>query len=132
MAPLLRLIPMAVLFGIFLYMGVSSMIGVQLFDRLMDANNYFYISITLFYFRLRLFTMPVKYHNSEEYVKRVPTWKMHVFTFAQVLSLAVLWAVKSSSISLAFPFVLVMMVPLRIKLGALYNERELNAVSIVI
>lgn len=36
MAPLLRLIPMAVLFGIFLYMGVSSMIGVQFFDRLVQ------------------------------------------------------------------------------------------------
>lgn len=33
MAPLLRLIPMAVLFGVFLYMGVASMIGVQFFDR---------------------------------------------------------------------------------------------------
>ncbi|KAJ6644523.1 Anion exchange protein 2 [Pseudolycoriella hygida] len=111
MAPLLRLIPMAVLFGIFLYMGVSSMIGVQFFDR------------------LRLFTMPVKYHPSEEYVKRVPTWKMHIFTLAQVLSLAVLWAVKSSSISLAFPFVLVMMVPLRQYLGRMYNEREINALD---
>lgn len=73
--------------------------------------------------------MPVKYHPSEEYVKRVPTWKMHLFTSAQVLSLAVLWAVKSSSISLAFPFVLVMMVPLRQYLGRVYKERELNAVS---
>lgn len=73
--------------------------------------------------------MPVKYHPSEDYVKRVPTWKMHTFTLAQVLSLAALWAVKSSSFSLAFPFVLVMMVPLRLKLGAMYTERELNAVS---
>lgn len=73
--------------------------------------------------------MPVKYHPSEEYVKRVPTWKMHIFTAAQVLSLAVLWAVKSSSVSLAFPFVLVMMVPLRHYLGRMYNEREINAVG---
>lgn len=33
MAPLLRLIPMSVLFGVFLYMGVASMSGVQLFER---------------------------------------------------------------------------------------------------
>lgn len=32
-APLLRLIPMAVLFGVFLYMGVASMTGVQFFER---------------------------------------------------------------------------------------------------
>lgn len=33
MAPLLRLIPMSVLFGVFLYMGIASMSGVQLFER---------------------------------------------------------------------------------------------------
>lgn len=33
MAPILRLIPMSVLFGVFLYMGVASMTGVQLFER---------------------------------------------------------------------------------------------------
>lgn len=32
-APLLRQIPMSVLFGVFLYMGVASMSGVQFFDR---------------------------------------------------------------------------------------------------
>lgn len=32
-APLLRKIPMSVLFGVFLYMGVASMSGVQLFER---------------------------------------------------------------------------------------------------
>lgn len=32
-APLLRLVPMSVLFGVFLYMGVASMTGVQFFER---------------------------------------------------------------------------------------------------
>ena len=32
-APLLRKVPMAVLFGVFLYMGVASMTGVQFFER---------------------------------------------------------------------------------------------------
>lgn len=32
-APLLRLIPMSVLFGVFLYMGIASMTGVQFFER---------------------------------------------------------------------------------------------------
>lgn len=32
-APLLRRIPMSVLFGVFLYMGVASMTGVQFFER---------------------------------------------------------------------------------------------------
>ncbi|XP_058985729.1 anion exchange protein 3-like isoform X3 [Musca domestica] len=111
MAPLLRLIPMAVLFGVFLYMGVASMSGVQFFDR------------------VRLFFMPVKHYPPTPYVKKVPTWKMHLFTTIQVLCLVVLWAVKSSKISLAFPFFLVMMVPIRMKLAAMYKPHEIAALD---
>lgn len=74
--------------------------------------------------------MPVKYHPSEPFVRRVPTWKMHLFTFAQIMALAVLWAVKSSKFSLAFPFFLIMMVPLRQKLGSFFTTSELVAVSV--
>lgn len=72
--------------------------------------------------------MPVKYHPPEPYVRRVPTWKMHTFTCIQVLALVILWTVKSSSFSLAFPFVLIMMVPLRIRMASFFNAREINAV----
>ncbi|GJQ79533.1 hypothetical protein Trydic_g16380 [Trypoxylus dichotomus] len=53
MAPLLRLIPMPVLFGVFLYMGVSSIGGVQLFER------------------TKLFFMPVKHHPAVPYVRKM-------------------------------------------------------------
>lgn len=76
--------------------------------------------------------MPVKYHPHEAYVRRVPTWKMHCFTFIQILGLAILWTVKSSSVSLAFPFVLIMLVPLRIHMAKFFTERELNAVRTTI
>ena len=72
--------------------------------------------------------MPVKYHPSEPFVRRVPTWKMHLFTFTQAAALALLWAVKSSQFSLAFPFFLIMMVPLRQKLASYFTASELNAV----
>lgn len=42
-APLLQRIPMAVLFGVFLYMGVSSMSGVQFFERY--SFNFFLLSL---------------------------------------------------------------------------------------
>lgn len=72
--------------------------------------------------------MPVKYHPPEPYVRRVPTWKMHTFTLVQIMALALLWSIKSSQISLIFPFVLILMVPLRQRLASLYNSREINAV----
>lgn len=53
MEPILKHIPLAVLFGIFLYMGVTSLFGIQLFDRIL------------------LLLMPPKYHPSEPYVTRV-------------------------------------------------------------
>lgn len=73
--------------------------------------------------------MPVKYHPHEPYVRRVPAWKMHFYTMVQVLALAILWSVKSSNFSLAFPFFLIMMVPLRQRLTMFFNPRELNAVN---
>lgn len=53
MEPILKYIPLAVLFGIFLYMGVTSLFGIQLFDRIL------------------LLLMPPKYHPKEPYVTRV-------------------------------------------------------------
>uniref|UniRef100_A0AAG5D3F4 Anion exchange protein n=1 Tax=Anopheles atroparvus TaxID=41427 RepID=A0AAG5D3F4_ANOAO len=111
MAPILRLIPMSVLFGVFLYMGIASMSGVQFFER------------------LRLYLMPVKHHPQVPFVRRVPTWKMHLFTFVQILALAMLWAVKSSPFSLAFPFFLIMMVPIRKQMEKFFTPLELRALD---
>ncbi|XP_058121393.1 band 3 anion transport protein isoform X2 [Anopheles ziemanni] len=111
MAPILRLIPMSVLFGVFLYMGIASMSGVQFFER------------------LRLYLMPVKHHPQVPFVRRVPTWKMHIFTLVQVLALAMLWAVKSSPFSLAFPFFLILMVPIRKQMEKLFSPLELRALD---
>ncbi|KAM6238583.1 band 3 anion transport protein [Porphyrio hochstetteri] len=95
MEPILKYIPLAVLFGIFLYMGVTSLFGIQLFDRIL------------------LLLMPPKYHPKEPYVTRVKTWRMHLFTFTQIIILVLLWVVKSTPASLALPFVLILTVPLR-------------------
>ncbi|XP_021698558.1 band 3 anion transport protein isoform X4 [Aedes aegypti] len=111
MAPILRLIPMSVLFGVFLYMGIASMSGVQFFER------------------LRLFFMPVKHHPQVPFVRRVPSWKMHIFTAVQILALAMLWAVKSSAFSLAFPFFLIMMVPIRKQMERIFSPLELRALD---
>uniref|UniRef100_A0A4X2KPD4 Anion exchange protein n=2 Tax=Vombatus ursinus TaxID=29139 RepID=A0A4X2KPD4_VOMUR len=95
MEPILSKIPLAVLFGIFLYMGVTSLSGIQLFDRAL------------------LLLKPPKYHPDVPYVKRVKTWRMHLFTCIQIVCLVLLWVVKSTPASLALPFVLILTVPLR-------------------
>lgn len=88
------------------------------------------LSVSLTILSIRLYFMPVKHYPPTNYVKRVRPWKLHLFTTIQVLCLAVLWSVKSSRFSLAFPFFLILMVPIRQRLGMLYKPEELQAVSV--
>ncbi|XP_008147490.2 band 3 anion transport protein [Eptesicus fuscus] len=113
MGPILSHIPLAVLFGIFLYMGVTSLSGIQLFDRIL------------------LLFKPPKYHPDVPYVKRVKTWRMHLFTGIQIVCLAGLWAVKSfQATSLALPFVLILTVPLRrLLLPLIFRNLELQCLD---
>ncbi|CAK1554059.1 unnamed protein product [Leptosia nina] len=107
----LRLVPMAVLFGVFLYMGISALGGIQFWDRCI------------------LLLKPVKHHPQIPYVRRVPTMKMHLFTFIQIIGICVLYAVKSSRFSLALPFFLVLMVPLRMSLVHIFTPLQLRALD---
>ncbi|XP_030204618.1 anion exchange protein 2b isoform X1 [Gadus morhua] len=105
---LLRQIPLAVLFGIFLYMGVMSLNGIQLTERMM------------------LLLMPPKYHPDHTYVRKVRTLRMHLFTCIQLVCLAALWVVMSTEASLAFPFVLILTVPVKMfLLPRIFTSREM-------
>ncbi|XP_056289436.1 anion exchange protein 2b isoform X1 [Pseudoliparis swirei] len=105
---LLRQIPLAVLFGIFLYMGVMSLNGIQLTERMM------------------LLLMPPKYHPDHTYVRKVRTLRMHLFTCIQVVCLAALWAVMSTQASIAFPFVLILTIPVKMfLLSRIFTPREI-------
>ena len=54
---------------------------------------------------------------------------MHLFTVIQVFAMAALWAVKLSPAALAFPFVLILLVPVRLFLFKyLFSEQELEQV----
>ena len=63
MQPLLKEIPLAVLFGIFLYMGVTSLTGVQFVDR------------------IEMFFMPTKHYPDYSYVKTVRNNSVVVLSF---------------------------------------------------
>ncbi|XP_043990986.1 anion exchange protein 2a isoform X5 [Gambusia affinis] len=104
----LRQIPLAVLFGIFLYMGVMSLNGIQLTERLI------------------LLLMPPKYHPDQNYVRKVRTLRMHLFTLVQLTCLSLLWVVMATAAALAFPFMLLLTIPLRmLLLPRLFSPREL-------
>ncbi|KAM3598580.1 uncharacterized protein V6R79_019976 [Siganus canaliculatus] len=112
MEPILKMIPMTALFGIFLYMGITSLSGIQMWDRML------------------LLITPKKYHPSDAYATRVSTMKMHLFTFIQIVCLGVLWVVKMSPFSLALPFVLILTIPLRMVItGKLFSEMEMKCLD---
>ncbi|XP_028282583.1 anion exchange protein 2a isoform X2 [Parambassis ranga] len=108
----LRQIPLAVLFGIFLYMGVMSLNGIQLTERLI------------------LLLMPPKYHPNHNYVRKVQTVRMHLFTVIQLTCLSLLWVVMATAAALAFPFVLLLTIPVRmLLLPRLFTRRELQSLD---
>lgn len=109
--PLLRNIPMAVLFGLFLYMGIVSMHGNQFFERmnlwLMDANLY----------------------PSTHYLKKVPRRIIHQFTALQLMGLVILWAVKVSSLAILFPLFIALGIPVRLLANRLFEPQHLAALD---
>jgi solute carrier family 4 (anion exchanger), member 2 len=108
----LQEIPLAVLFGVFLYLGIMNMLGVQFLHRLV------------------LVIIPKKYHPDLSYCQGVmPKW-MHLYTGIQLACLGIVWLSKSFSESaLVFPFILMMMAVVRkYFLPILFNEKQLMAV----
>ncbi|CAH1961217.1 unnamed protein product [Acanthoscelides obtectus] len=109
LTPTLGHIPMPVLFGVFLYMGVASLKGLQFFDRML------------------IMFMPAKYQPDYMYLRQVPVKKVHLFTIIQVTCLACLWVIKSfSQTSILFPLMLVVMIGIRKSLDCVFTQRELK------
>ncbi|XP_075068470.1 sodium bicarbonate cotransporter 3 isoform X12 [Mixophyes fleayi] len=108
MTSVLRYIPMPVLYGVFLYMGASSLKGIQFFDR------------------IKLFGMPAKHQPDLIYLRYVPLWKVHVFTVIQLTCLVLLWVIKASSAAVVFPMMVLALVFIRKLLDFCFNKRELS------
>ncbi|XP_028673667.1 sodium bicarbonate cotransporter 3-like isoform X8 [Erpetoichthys calabaricus] len=108
MTSVLKFIPMPVLYGVFLYMGVSSLKGIQFFDR------------------IKLFGMPAKHQPDLIYLRYVPLWKVHVFTVVQLTCLVLLWVIKASAAAVVFPMMVLALVFIRKLLDFFFTKRELS------
>ena len=107
-SPVLRHIPIAVLFGVFLYLGVSSLSHIQLCNR------------------VKLLLIPSSHHPDESYVRNVRTSKMHLFTIIQVACVCLLVAMKLTAAAPGFPFFIICMIPLRTLLEHVFTDNELE------
>ncbi|XP_015709426.1 sodium bicarbonate cotransporter 3 isoform X1 [Coturnix japonica] len=108
MTSVLKFIPMPVLYGVFLYMGVSSLKGIQFFDR------------------IKLFGMPAKHQPDLIYLRYVPLWKVHIFTVIQLTCLVLLWVIKASAAAVVFPMMVLALVFIRKLMDLCFTKRELS------
>ncbi|KAM4539142.1 sodium bicarbonate cotransporter 3-like isoform 3-T3 [Odontesthes bonariensis] len=108
MTSVLKFIPMPVLYGVFLYMGASSLKGIQFFDR------------------IKLFGMPAKHQPDLIYLRYVPLWKVHIFTLVQLTCLVLLWVIKASAAAVVFPMMVLALVFIRKLLDFFFTKRELS------
>uniref|UniRef100_A0A8C1Z774 Anion exchange protein n=1 Tax=Cyprinus carpio TaxID=7962 RepID=A0A8C1Z774_CYPCA len=108
MTSVLKNIPMPVLYGVFLYMGASSLRGIQFFDR------------------LRLFGMPAKHQPDFIYLRHVPLRKVHLFTIVQLTCLVLLWVIKTSRAAIVFPMMVLALVFIRKLLDFVFCKRDLS------
>nr|XP_032816962.1 sodium bicarbonate cotransporter 3-like isoform X3 [Petromyzon marinus] len=108
MTTVLKFIPMPVLYGVFLYMGASSLRGIQLFDR------------------LKLFGMPAKHQPDFIYLRHVPLRKVHLFTVIQVSCLVLLWVIKASPAAIVFPIMVLALVFIRKLMDLCFTNHELS------
>uniref|UniRef100_A0ABI7Y4H6 Anion exchange protein n=1 Tax=Felis catus TaxID=9685 RepID=A0ABI7Y4H6_FELCA len=107
LAPILKYIPLPVLYGVFLYMGVASLNGIQFWER------------------CKLFLMPAKHQPDHAFLRHVPLRRIHLFTLVQILCLAVLWILKSTMAAIIFPVMILGLIIVRRLLDLIFSQHDL-------
>ncbi|EMP28546.1 Electrogenic sodium bicarbonate cotransporter 4 [Chelonia mydas] len=114
LAPILKYIPMPVLYGVFLYMGVASLNGIQFWDR------------------CKLFLMPAKHQPDYAFLRHVPLRRIHLFTLVQIICLAVLWILKSTVAAIIFPVMILALILVRKMLDFIFSQHDLAWIDNII
>jgi hypothetical protein len=112
---ILTIIPIPVLYGVFLFMGLSILPRIQFWQRL-----------------LMMFQQPSKYHdltssNSVYYTEYMKPSRIHRFTLIQILLFGLIFVVQNFHVtSLVFPLMTLLCIPARlVLLPKLFNGWEL-------
>ncbi|XP_028457622.1 electrogenic sodium bicarbonate cotransporter 4 isoform X4 [Perca flavescens] len=107
LAPVLQYIPMPVLYGVFLYMGVASLSGIQFWER------------------IKLYLMPPKHQPDFSFLRHVPLRRVHLFTLVQIVCLAILWILKSTFLAIIFPVMILGLMVVRKLLDLIFSQHDL-------
>merc|ERR550532_3740593 len=109
LSSVLKKLPQAVLYGVFLFMGVTSIAGNALFDRM-----------SLW------FIWDTKKYPAFPCIQGISMKTVHLYTLIQFLCLVILYALKSiKAIAVVFPFFLVVIAFVRMALPKFFTKEEL-------
>uniref|UniRef100_A0A0N5A3S7 Anion exchange protein n=1 Tax=Parastrongyloides trichosuri TaxID=131310 RepID=A0A0N5A3S7_PARTI len=104
-------LPLACLFGIFIYLGVMNLSGIQLVQR------------------IKLMFILQKNHPATSFTEQVRLRRMHYYTLIQIACLIFIILIKIY-LSLLFPFILIIFILIRVFiLPRIYTNSELNALD---
>lgn len=113
--PVLSYIPTPVLYGLFLYIAVTALGGIQMFERIM------------------LFFTEQTAYPPNHYLRRVPQRIMHFFTLLQLIQLAVLCAFGFAPypyLKMFFPILIFLLIPIRQKvIPKIVQQKYLTAMD---
>jgi len=112
---ILQFIPISVLQGLFLYLGFSSFIGNQMFERMM------------------LFFTEESSYPPTHYVRKVPQRTVHFFTLTQMVQLGVVSFFGFADyyyLKMIFPVIILLLLPIRhLLLPKLFDEKYLKVLD---
>jgi len=111
--PLLRMIPVSVLTGLFLYLGISS------------------IGTTDFFQRSLLFLADPVDAPRSQWIKVAGLKRTKLFTAVQLLLLSSMWWIKGTALGVFFPVLIGLLAPVRIALEKfnLFSKKELEVLD---
>ena len=112
---ILKWIPMPVLYGVFLFMGLVSLGTNEFFSRL-----------------LMFFKQPSRYgETGDPFAKKMRPKRIHLFTAIQLFLFALLYVVKAvKAIAIAFPIVIALCIPIRLfLLPKIFTPDELTLID---
>ncbi|KAE8614406.1 hypothetical protein XENTR_v10008149 [Xenopus tropicalis] len=108
LSPVLKYIPMPVLYGIFLQMGMAALRSIQFLER------------------VQLLAIPPKHQPDLIFLRHVPLRKVHLFTFIQTACLVILWILKSTVAAIIFPLMLLALVGVRKSMEWFFSLHDLS------
>lgn len=112
MGDVLRHVPMPVLYGMFLFMGVTSLPGIEFFERIL------------------VFFMPLKHQPDRDYLRKVRPKRVYLFTACQLLGFIALYLIKHfKQTCIAFPLMIMALIGIRKLLDFVFTPHELKVLD---